>query len=157
MQMNEMTWPEQCVVDRQMGSLPMGGAVADAPIHTFAQSPAALCLGPQPLLRTRRSEIDLGGLLAFAVDEVVTAEEADAIVAASEYFGFRDEAPGISTPPGMRMNKAVHWVADEATCCRRRSTARGCTRPCRGASTCTATTTATSSTATPTATGPASA
>jgi hypothetical protein len=114
MKMNDMTWPEPRVVDRQMGSLPMGGAVADAPIHAFAQSPAALCLGPQPGLRTRRSEIELGGLLAFAVEDLITHQEADAIVAASEYFGFREEAPGISTPPGMRMNKAVHWVADEA-------------------------------------------
>mgnify|MGYP003328472134 CR=1 FL=1 len=33
---------------------------------------------------------------------------------ASEVFGYREEAPGISTPPGMRMNKSVHWVADDA-------------------------------------------
>ena len=45
---------------------------------------------------------------------MVTAAEADCIVAASEHFGYREEAPGISTPPGMRMNKSVHWVADEA-------------------------------------------
>ena len=42
----------------------------------------------------------------------MTGAEADAIVEASERFGYRDEAPGISTPPGMRMNKSVHWVAD---------------------------------------------
>jgi hypothetical protein len=48
------------------------------------------------------------------IDDVVTADEADALIAASEQFGFRDEAPGIATPPGMRMNKSVHWVADEA-------------------------------------------
>ena len=45
---------------------------------------------------------------------MVTADEADAIISASERFGYRDEAPGISTPPGMRMNKSVHWVADDA-------------------------------------------
>ena len=32
---------------------------------------------------------------------------------ASERFGYGDAAPGISTPPGMRMNKSVHWVSDE--------------------------------------------
>ena len=61
-----------------------------------------------------RHDLDLGGLLGFVIDDVVTADEADALVRASEHFGFRDEAPGIATPPGMRMNKAVHWVADEA-------------------------------------------
>ena len=29
-------------------------------------------------------------------------------------MGYRDEAPGIATPPGMRMNKSVHWMADDA-------------------------------------------
>ena len=42
----------------------------------------------------------------------MTGAQDDAIVEASERFGYRDEAPGISTPPGMRMNKSVHWVAD---------------------------------------------
>lgn len=35
------------------------------------------------------------------------------IIAASETFGYRDEAPGIRTPPGMRMNKSCHWVAED--------------------------------------------
>lgn len=109
-----MDWPQTRVVARLTGSLPMGGVVPDTPIHAFAQTPAALALGPAPALQPRRRDIDLGGLLAFAIDEVVTAEEADRIVAASEVFGYRDEAPGIATPPGMRLNKSVHWVADEA-------------------------------------------
>lgn len=109
-----MDWPQTRVVARLTGSLPMGGVVPDTPIHAFAQTPAALALGPAPGLTPQRLDIDLGGLLAFAIDPVVTAEEADRIVAASEVFGYRDEAPGIATPPGMRMNKSVHWVADEA-------------------------------------------
>ena len=52
--------------------------------------------------------------MAFGIDQVVTPREADAIVAATEQLGYRDEAPGIATPPGMRMNKSVHWVADAA-------------------------------------------
>ena len=47
------------------------------------------------------------------IDEVVTADEADAIVEATERLGYRDEAPRISTPPGMRMNKSMHWLADD--------------------------------------------
>ena len=48
------------------------------------------------------------------IDEMVTADEADAIVEATERLGYRDEAPSISTPPGMRMNKSVHWIAPAA-------------------------------------------
>ena len=96
------------------GSLPLGGVVPMTPIHAFTSPPAALHLQPQPGLIPRRRDIDLGGLLAFSIDNVVTANEADAIVEASERFGYRDEAPGISTPPGMRMNKSVHWVSDAA-------------------------------------------
>lgn len=59
-----------------------------------------------------RHDIALGGLLAFEVRGLVAPDEADAIAEASERFGYRDEAPGIATPPGMRMNKSVHWVAD---------------------------------------------
>ena len=107
-------WPAQRVVARLHGSLPMGGAVADTPIHTFCTTPAALIFDTNASLRPQRHDIDLGGLLAFVIDDVVTTAEADAIIAASEVFGYRDEAPGISTPPGMRMNKTVHWVADDA-------------------------------------------
>lgn len=108
------TWPEPRVVARMMGSLPMGGVVPETPIHTFAHTPECLKLPIFSQLRPSRRDIDLDGLLAFVIEDVVTPQEADAIVAASEVFGYRDEAPGISTPPGMRMNKSVHWLADEA-------------------------------------------
>ena len=39
-------------------------------------------------------------------DDVVTAAEADCIVAASEHFGYREEAPGIATPPTVRVAMA---------------------------------------------------
>lgn len=108
------TWPAQRVVARLAGSLPMGGVVPETPVHAFAQTPAALAFGQAPGLQPQRHDIDLGGLLAFGIHDVITADEADRIVAASEWFGYRDEAPGIATPPGMRMNKSVHWVADDA-------------------------------------------
>ena len=108
-------WPAPRVVARMTGSLPMGGTVAHTPIHAFETTPAGLCFTAQPALLPERRDIDLGGLLAFAINDLVTPEEADALVAASEVFGYRDEAPGIATPPGMRMNKSVHWLADEAS------------------------------------------
>ncbi|MGY0196024.1 hypothetical protein ACWA7J_13245 [Leptothrix sp. BB-4] len=107
-------WPAPRVVARLTGSLPMGGAVAATPVHALSATPPGLALGSQPQLRQQGHQIDLGGLLAFGVEDVVSPAEADRIVAASEHFGFRDEAPGIMTPPGMRLNKSVHWVADEA-------------------------------------------
>ncbi|MGI9152180.1 MAG: 2OG-Fe(II) oxygenase [Limnohabitans sp.] len=108
------TWPVTRVVATLPGSLPMGGVVPETPIHAFVQTPACLALGPQPALHPTRQEIDLGGPIAFMIRDVVTAQEAQAIIDASEVFGYRDEAPGISTPPGMRMNKSVHWLADDA-------------------------------------------
>lgn len=92
----------------------MGGVVPMTPVYAFTESPAALALPARLATSAQRQDIDLGGLLAFVIDPVVSASEADAIVEASERMGYREEAPGIATPPGMRMNKSVHWVADEA-------------------------------------------
>jgi hypothetical protein len=105
-------WPAHRAVALLQGSLPQGGVVPDTPIHAFIAPPAPLALGADTGLRPQRHDIELGGLLAFEIRDLVTAAEADAIVEASERFGYRDEAPGIATPPGMRMNKSVHWVAD---------------------------------------------
>jgi 2OG-Fe(II) oxygenase superfamily len=108
------TWPAPRVVALMPGSLPMGGVVPDTPIWAFEQPAPALAMPPEADagLRPQRTDIELGGLQAFTLSDVVTPAEADAIVAASEHFGYREEAPGISTPPGMRMNKSVHWVAE---------------------------------------------
>lgn len=114
MNMQPTTWPATRVVAQMMGSLPMGGVVPETPIWAFERSPDVLAFDPQIDLKPTRVDIDVGGSIAFHIDRVVTATEAQAIIDASEVFGFRDEAPGISTPPGMRMNKSVHWVADEA-------------------------------------------
>jgi hypothetical protein len=109
-----MTWPSTRVVATLPGSLPMGGVVPDTPIHAFTETPQALRWPDSAGLHPTRTDVDLGGSLAFAIDDVVTAQEAQAMISASEIFGFREEAPGISTPPGMRMNKTVHWLADDA-------------------------------------------
>jgi hypothetical protein len=107
-------WPPHRAVAHLPGSLPWGGMVPDTPIHAFETPPAPLALreaAPQP---PTRHDIDLGGLLAFEIRHLLDADEADAIAEACGRFGWRDEAPGIATPPGMRMNKSVHWIADDA-------------------------------------------
>jgi hypothetical protein len=109
-----INWPSTRVVAALPGSLPMGGVVPETPIYAFAKTPESLSFKPQPKLKPKREEIDLGGLIAFVIHDVVTADEAKAIIEASEVFGYREEAPGIATPPGMRMNKTVHWLADDA-------------------------------------------
>lgn len=105
-------WPGHHPVAYLPGSLPMGGVVPMTPVHAFDSVPAALRWQAQPALQPVRHDIELGGLLAFVIEQVTTEAEADAMVRASEQCGYRDEAPGIATPPGMRMNKSVHWVAD---------------------------------------------
>jgi len=107
-------WPRHRTVAELPGSLPMGGVVPATPVHAFISTPPALRLEAAAVGPARRTDIELGGLIAFLIDPVVSAAEADAIVQASERMGFRDEAPGIMTPPGMRMNKSMHWVADAA-------------------------------------------
>jgi hypothetical protein len=109
----QQDWPPHWAVAHMPGSLPMGGVVPMTPIHAFSSSPRALQLKTQTSLKSVRHDIELGGLLAFEISDLITPEEADAIVTASELLGYRDEAPGIQTPPGMRMNKSVHWVADD--------------------------------------------
>ncbi len=110
----QQRWPAAIEVAHLPGSLPLGGMVPMTPVFAF-DTPAPSLQLPVGHGRTpRRTDIALGGLLAFTIDDVITPAEADAIIEASECFGYREEAPGIATPPGMRMNKAVHWVADES-------------------------------------------
>ena len=102
-------------VAHMTGSLPMGGQVADTPVFAFHHTPAGLDFVAQPgQLHPQRRDISLDGLLAFEITDVLTGAESDALVAATELLGYRDEAPGIQTPPGMRMNKSVHWIAPSA-------------------------------------------
>ena len=111
--LDDALWPAHRAVEHLPGSLPMGGVVPMTPVHAFEATPKPLRLGAAPVTPAQRRDIDVGGLLAFVIDPVVSAAEADAIVTASERMGYREEAPGIATPPGMRMYKSVHWVADE--------------------------------------------
>ena len=101
-------------VAHMTGSLPMGGQVLNTPVFSFHHTPVGLEFSAKAELHPQRRDICLDGLLAFEISDVLTAAESDALVAATEQLGYRDEAPGIQTPPGMRMNKSVHWIAPAA-------------------------------------------
>jgi len=82
---------------------------------------------PQPLANMvppaqtlERRDIDLGqDRLAFYIDNVLSADESDALAACAEAIlemnGHSRLAPGIQTPPGMRMNMAAHWYPSRAS------------------------------------------
>ncbi|CAJ1969128.1 unnamed protein product [Cylindrotheca closterium] len=62
----------------------------------------------------QRVDIELGpDRQAFVIDNVLTPEESDALAACAEAIldsnGHSRVAPGIRTPPGMRINEAAHW------------------------------------------------
>jgi hypothetical protein len=96
------------VVARLTGTLPDGGYEEDTPIYAVdLRSP----LKPEDALDVERHDIDLGGKLAFVIEDALTRTECAQLIAVTEALGFRDAAPGINTPPGMRRNKTVHWIA----------------------------------------------
>ena len=90
-----LAWPDHFAVAHMPGSLPMGGVIPMTPIFAFRQAAPRLAFPRDHGLTPQRSDIALGGLTAFLISDVITADEADAIVEASERFGYRDEAPGI--------------------------------------------------------------
>ncbi|MEY2776698.1 MAG: hypothetical protein RLY30_796 [Pseudomonadota bacterium] len=92
----------------------MGGVQPNTPIHALSGvlfEPHELAPPQAPAVRT---DIALDGLLAFQVSHVLTRDQCARIVEATEQMGYSAAAPGIATPPGMRMNQSVHWIADEA-------------------------------------------
>jgi hypothetical protein len=102
------------VIDKMPSSLPMGGIVADTPI--FSVDTQALALFNKPdtnINEAKLTTLALEDRLAFVIDNVLTAEECELIINITEQLGYRPEAPGIQTPPGMRMNESVHWLSDE--------------------------------------------
>ena len=100
-------------VATMMGSLPNGGIVPDTAVFAVnglsRSFEASKVLPPSSFY-----PVEIGGQLAFYIDDVATAQETRALIDVSEKLGFLDEAPGIQTPPGMRQNKSVHWLAEEA-------------------------------------------
>ena len=106
--MTELNLDHVRVIARLTGTLPDGGQEEDTPI--FAVDMPGL-LPPDDAPAPRREEVDIGGKLAFVIEDVLTREECARLIAVTERLGFRDAAPGINTPPGMRQNKTVHWIA----------------------------------------------
>jgi len=104
---------EAFVAAMMQGGLPKGGVVHATPVWALHSPPKFPASAHAVGLEPRRTDIPLAGQLAFRVDDVLTPDECDTLVSISESLGYRDAAPGISTPPGMRMNKALHWVADD--------------------------------------------
>lgn len=90
------------------GSLPNGGVAPNTPIYAVENT----FLDTTEL--TAQDPIDLSwpGKLAFMIDDVLSPTECARLIALTEQLGFSDAAPGIQTPPGMRQNKTVHWLAN---------------------------------------------
>lgn len=81
--------------------------------------PPALLGMSAPTSPLQRTNLDLGhGRLAFYIDDVLSAGEADALAACADSIftlnGNSRIAPGIQTPPGMRVNMAAHWYPPHA-------------------------------------------
>lgn len=100
------------VIATQPGSLPMGGTVQNTPIYALNPLPQSVIETMPASAPAARTELDIGEQLAFMIDNVISKEACDLMIEIGEHFGYRSEAPGIRTPPGMRMNQAMHWMAD---------------------------------------------
>jgi len=97
------------------GSGNHGETTKAAHFHTLAEHPECLTLGKSAATPTR-TDIDVGSSVpAFTIDNILTPEEADALVAVTETMGYSRFAPSITTPPGMRQNQACHWFAPQET------------------------------------------
>lgn len=96
-----------------VGSGPFGGSAVSS-YHTVLEHPARLTLGHGDKAVRRDVELGPGGL-AFVIDNVLSADEADKLVELTETMGYSEYAPNIRTPPGMRQNKAVHWFPSPDT------------------------------------------
>jgi hypothetical protein len=56
-------------------------------------------------------ELSYDDKFAFQIDGVISDDESRRLIEFTTQLGFRDAAPGIQTPPGMRQNQTVHWMA----------------------------------------------
>jgi hypothetical protein len=101
------------VLKVMQGSGPFGEVSRDSRIYTVERHPPQLDLAlSKDVMAPHRTDIDIGpGGLAFRIDDCLSRDEADALAAVSERIGYSKFAPAIRTPPGMRQNKASHWIA----------------------------------------------
>lgn len=101
------------VLKVMQGSGPFGEVSRDSRIYTVERHPPQLDLRlAKDVVAPQRTDIDIGpGGLAFRIDDCLSRDEADVLAAVSERIGYSKFAPAIRTPPGMRQNKASHWIA----------------------------------------------
>jgi 7-cyano-7-deazaguanine synthase in queuosine biosynthesis len=100
------------VVARMDGALPNGN-IANAPIFSLYPPPIEFQLTEHSDLTPFRTDIPLNGQLAFLIDNVLTPDEADMLITMSEQLGYDRATPGIHNLPGVRVNKALHWISDD--------------------------------------------
>ncbi|MBE04249.1 MAG: hypothetical protein CMD67_03820 [Gammaproteobacteria bacterium] len=96
------------------GSLPNGSIKSNSPIYAI-DCPPFLDPSVSKAKSTKRIDIKAGEKLVFLVENLLLPHEADKVIEITELLGYRDDAPGIVTAPGLRLNKSVHWLADENT------------------------------------------
>jgi hypothetical protein len=102
------------IVDQLPGSLPMGGIVPNTPIYRVNREALDVFVKPETSDNdTELSLLSLDNKMAFVIDNVLSAQECALIIKITDQLGYRPEAPGIQTPPGMRMNQSVHWLCDD--------------------------------------------
>lgn len=90
------------------------GESGKAAFYAIDELPSVLTKEDVTQPKLQRVDIDLGpDRQAFLIDNVLTHEESDALAACAEAIletnGHSRVAPGINTPPGMRVNEAAHW------------------------------------------------
>lgn len=90
------------------------GESGSAAFYTIDELPKALTKDRDFQKELKKVDIDLGpDRQAFIIDNVLTADESDALAACAEAIleanGHSRVAPGIRTPPGMRINEVAHW------------------------------------------------
>lgn len=103
--------PRVLVATRGSGNFGESGSAA---FYIVEKLPSVLLDPKHSNPNLERVDIDLGpDRLAFYIDDVLTHDEADSLVACAEAIleqnGHSRLAPGIQTPPGMRINQAAHW------------------------------------------------
>lgn len=97
------------------------GESGTAAFYTIDKMPSVLeTMPPTTPSKLERHDIDLGpNRLAFTIDNVLSPDEADALASCAEsvleFNGHSRLAPGIMTPPGMRINEAAHWYPSHSS------------------------------------------
>lgn len=107
------TFDQFSIIKTLPGSLPMGGFIADTPIYRTHHTDSELLTEKNTAsLSPFYEAIELKNRLAFLIHEVLTPQECQKLIHITEAMGYRPEAPGIQTPPGMRMNQSLHWLCE---------------------------------------------